>query len=123
MKKSTIFCDIDGTLIHYRRFENYKTSQPQPINQNITLINNAYDKGNCVVLTTARPEYLRHHTIQELNQSEIKYTTLIMGIERGTRILVNDREKPTEDRAVAININRDMPFSQEQQYMLKSCCQ
>ena len=123
MKKSTFFCDIDGTLIHYREFESYKTSQPEPITQNITLINDAYDNGNCVVLTTARPEYLRHHTIKELNQVEVKYTTLLMGIGRGTRILINDREKPTEDRAVAININRDMPFNKEQEYILKSCSQ
>lgn len=121
MKKSTFFCDIDGTLMKYRQFETYKTSQPEPINENITLINDAYDKGNCVVLTTARPEYLRHHTIEELNKIEVKYTTLIMGIARGTRILINDRERPTENRAVSVNINRDMPFNSEQEFIIKSC--
>lgn len=123
MKKSTFFCDIDGTLIKYRQFETYKTESAQPINKNITLINEAYDKGNCIVLTTARPEYLRHHTIKELNQVEVKYTTLIMDIARGTRILINDRERPTEDRAVAVNINRDIPFNQEQEFIIKSCSQ
>lgn len=123
MKKSTFFCDIDGTLIHYREFESYKTNQAEPITQNIRLINDAYDKGNCVVLTTARPEYLRHHTIKELNQVEVKYTTLLMGIGRGIRILINDRERPTEDRAVSININKNMPFNKEQEYILKSCSQ
>ena len=84
------------------------------------MINEAYDNGNCIVLTTARPEYLRHHTIKELNQVEVKYTTLLMGIERGTRILINDKEKPTEDRAISININRNIPFSQEQSFIIKS---
>ena len=120
MKKSTFFCDIDGTLIVYRNFETYKTTQPEPINENITLINEAYDKGNCIVLTTARPEYLRYHTIEELNKVEVKYTTLLMGIERGTRILINDKEKPTEDRAISVNVNRNVPFNREQSFIMKS---
>ena len=30
MKKyKTIFCDIDGTIFKYRKFETYKTTQPE----------------------------------------------------------------------------------------------
>ena len=28
-KKNTIFCDIDGTLFKYRKFETYETSTPE----------------------------------------------------------------------------------------------
>jgi hypothetical protein len=28
-KKSTIFCDIDGTIFKYRKFETYETSKPE----------------------------------------------------------------------------------------------
>ena len=36
MKKSTIFCDIDGTLFHYRQFSTYKISKPTIIVTNVT---------------------------------------------------------------------------------------
>jgi hydroxymethylpyrimidine pyrophosphatase-like HAD family hydrolase len=108
MKKNcTIFCDIDGTLFKYRKFETYKTNEPDGITENINMINTAFTKGHHVVLTTARPEYLREHTIMELEMRQVRYHQLVMGIERGTRILINDNELPTTDRAYAINVTRD----------------
>lgn len=108
MKKNcTIFCDIDGTLFKYRKFETYKTNEPESIDGTIKMINTAYTQGHHVVLTTARPEYLREHTIMELEMRQVKYNQLVMGIERGTRILINDNETPTIDRAYAINVMRD----------------
>ena len=77
-------------------------------------INNAYDEGHCVLLTTARPEYLRGHTMKELDEENIKYSRLIMGIERGSRILINDNEVDTIDRAFAFNIARNKGFTPEQ---------
>lgn len=114
MKKSTIFCDIDGTLFHYRNFSTYKKSKPELIFKNIECINLAYDKGHHIVLTTARPEYLKIHTMKELDQSNIKYHQLIMGIERGTRLLINDNEDKHINRAFAINIIRDSEFTEDQ---------
>lgn len=120
MKKSTFFCDIDGTLFHYRKFETYKSTTPVPVSDNIELLNNAFDNGNCIILTTARPEYLRTHTMKELNESNVKYHRLIMGIERGTRFLINDKENPAVDRAISININRNEGFTQEQKNIMNS---
>ena len=31
-KKNTVFCDIDGTLFKYRKFETYETSKPDLLN-------------------------------------------------------------------------------------------
>ena len=120
MKKSTFFCDIDGTLFNYRKFETYKSTIPVPVSDNIDLLNSAFDNGNCIILTTARPEYLRTHTLKELNESNVKYHRLIMGIERGTRFLINDKEDPSVDRAISININRNQAFTSEQKNTIKS---
>jgi hydroxymethylpyrimidine pyrophosphatase-like HAD family hydrolase len=113
MKKCTIFCDIDGTLLKYRSFASYKSTIPETIDSTIKSINDAFNSGNCVILTTARPEYLRHHTLKELDAANIQYNRLIMGIERGDRILINDNEKNNVNRAHAINVNRNKGFSEE----------
>ena len=66
------------------------------------------DEGHMIVLTTARPEYLRELTETELAKNGIPYHRLIMQIERGPRYLINDMDpnKPGE-RAIAINVTRD----------------
>lgn len=107
VKKSTIFCDVDGTLFHYRKFKDYKSTYITPVQGTIDAINSAYNDGHHVILTTARPEYLRSHTMTELNDGNVMYHRLIMGIERGTRILINDNETPGNDRAFAINVTRN----------------
>ena len=110
-KKSTIFCDIDGTLLKYRKFETYKTCKAEPIENTINLINNTFDNGHSIVLTTARPEYLRTHTLIELNNNDVKFHQLIMGIERGNRILVNDNETPNINKAYVYNLERNKGFT------------
>ena len=91
-KKCAIFCDIDGTLIKYREFSTYKSTKAEPIKNTIKEINRAFNKGHNVILTTARPEYLRFHTLRELNKLNIQYHMLLMSIGRGPRILINDNK-------------------------------
>ena len=107
-KKNTYFCDIDGTIFKYRKFETYTTTQAEPIETTVDQINEWYDEGHQIVLTTARPEELREHTLVELTNAYVPYDKLIMGIERGQRYLINDMDpnKPGE-RAIAINLKRD----------------
>ena len=107
-KKNTYFCDIDGTIFKYRKFETYTTTEVEPIKATVNQLNEWYDEGHMVVLTTARPEELREHTIEELELSNVPYDKLIMGIERGPRYIINDMDpnKPGE-RAIAINLKRD----------------
>ena len=61
-----------------------------------------------IILTTARPEDMREHTIMELQKNNVPYDRLIMGIERGPRYLINDLS-PNEpgDRAIALNLKRN----------------
>jgi len=112
-KKSTIFCDIDGTIFKYRKFETYETSEPEVLPQVVEKIKQWRSEGHMVVLTTARPHYLWEHTEKELAKNEVEYDRLIMEIERGPRFLINDMDpnKPGL-RAVGINLNRDKGFSE-----------
>ena len=110
MKYPTCFVDIDGTLIKYRTFDTLQATEPEPIQSVIDLVNTEYDKGAHIVVTTARPPELELFTKQELEKIKLKYHQLVMGIGRGTRYLINDRDpkEPNVDRAVAINLNRNM---------------
>jgi hypothetical protein len=107
-KKNTYFVDIDGTIFKYRKFETYKTIKAEVIIDSKVFLQQKRDQGHMIVLTTARPESLREHTILELSTNNIPYHKLVMGIERGPRYLINDMDpnKPG-NRAIAINVTRD----------------
>ena len=111
-KKNTIFCDIDGTLFKYRKFETYETSTPELLSGVRDKMVEWNNEGHMIILTTARPEYLREHTVKELELHAIPYHRLIMEIERGPRFLINDMDpdKPGE-RATGINLVRDTGFA------------
>ena len=112
-KKNTIFCDIDGTIFKYRKFETYETSKPEIIPSTFKYLKEQYDAGHMIILTTARPQYLEVHTIKELIESQVPYHKLIMGIERGPRYLINDMDPDQQgERAIAINLIRDKGFTE-----------
>lgn len=107
-KKNTYFVDIDGTIFEYRKFETYETTSAKVIQSTKDYLIDVFEQGHMVILTTARPEYLREHTEVELTKNGIPYHKLIMQIERGPRYLINDMDpnKPGK-RAIAINLERD----------------
>lgn len=107
-KNKTIFCDIDGTIFKYRKFETYKEVQPELTPGTFEKMSRWKEEGHMIVLTTARPEDFREHTIKELTEAGIVWDKLIMGIERGPRYLINDMDpnKPGV-RATAFSIERD----------------
>lgn len=108
VKKNTYFVDIDGTIFIYRKFETYKSSEAQVIRKSKAFLQQVRDEGHMIVLTTARPEELREHTVMELTKNGIPFDQLVMGIERGPRYLINDMDpnKPGE-RAIAVNVIRN----------------
>ena len=107
-KNNTYFCDIDGTIFKYRKFETYKTSAPEVIPTTLEFLEVVKEQGHMIILTTARPEDLREHTIKELDDSKVPYDRLLMGIERGPRYLINDMDpnKPGK-RVIAMNLIRN----------------
>jgi len=111
-KKNTYFCDIDGTIFKYRKFEELTTTQPEVVTSTAEQLKKWYDEGHCIVLTTARPSEYRHHTLMELYNTGINHHQLVMGIERGPRFLINDMDPAKEGkRAIGINLIRDKGFT------------
>ena len=108
-KHPTLFVDIDGTIIKYRKFSELSTSVLTPIQDVIDFVNNSYDKGCHIVITTARPQTFELFTKQELEKLGVKYHQMLMGIGRGTRVILNDKDPdaPELPRAWGINFTRD----------------
>lgn len=114
-KYNTIFCDIDGTIFKYRKFENYENEECELLPGVLDKLSKWKQLGHMVILTTARPQDLEELTIKELNKHKIPYDKIIMGIERGIRVLINDKDPEFNNpKAVAINLTRDqgMVFDQ-----------
>lgn len=111
-KSPTLFVDIDGTLVKYRKYESLHESVLTPINEVIDFVNSHYESGSVIIITTARPEKYRHFTVLELNQIGVKWHQLVMECGRGTRVVINDKdpENPNLERAVGINLIRDTGF-------------
>ena len=109
-KAKTIFCDIDGTIFKYRQFATYITSTPELLPGSKEKINEWHDIGHVIILTTARPEYLRHHTMKELSEAGIKYHQLVTSCGRGERYLINDKHPEDKDRALGYNLPTDQGF-------------
>lgn len=111
-KTKTIFTDIDGTLLEQEQFEKINPVDFKVLPGVLEKINEWYDAGHYIVLTTARPDDMRLVTVQQMQRAGIKYHLLIMGIGRGERILINNNtaRKPENDRALAVSVKRDEGF-------------
>lgn len=111
-KHSTFFVDIDGTIIKYRKFKDLETSTPEPITDVIDFLNNSYDEGCKIIITTARPYSLELFTKQEMEKIGLKYHQIVMDCGRGTRVILNDKdpEMPEIPRSVGINLTRNEGF-------------
>ena len=107
-KKRTVFCDIDGTIFKYRKFETYKEVKAELTPHTLDKMKEWRRLGYMIVLTTARPEEYRNHTVKELLTNDVPWDRLVMGIGRGARYVVNDHDPSQRyKRAVAYSIPRD----------------
>ena len=110
-KNPTLFVDIDGTIVKYRKFDELATAVLTPIQDVIDYVNDHYNSGSVIIITTARPSSYELMTKQELETLGVKYHQIVMDCGRGTRVVLNDMdpENPIE-RAVGINFIRDGGF-------------
>ena len=106
----TLFVDIDGTLLKHHGIANKQTLLETIVLPGvIDKLAEWNGKGYIIVLTTGRRESERKLTIKQLQKIGIQYDHLVMGLGRGSRVLINDI-KPDSDNnptAVAINIERN----------------
>lgn len=109
VKTPTLFVDIDGTIVKYRKFSELAESTITPIQDVIDFVNGHFDSGAIIIITTARPDLYRKFTENELNILGVKYHQIVMDCGRGTRVVLNDidPDKPELPRAIGLNLKRD----------------
>jgi uncharacterized HAD superfamily protein len=108
----TIFSDIDGTLIEQVRFEDLDPNVVNVLPGVAEKMNEWYEAGHHIVLTTARPWNLELITKQQMETAGIRYHQIVMGIGREERILINNNssKEPQRDRAFGVPVLRDGGF-------------
>jgi len=111
-KPSTIFCDLDGTVIkHLHSFSDVTNYEPQLLPGVREKFDEWDSKGCRIILVTARKESARHITEQHLRKLGIPYDQLIMGVAAGCRVLINDRMFENVERALAVNVTTNEGFN------------
>lgn len=105
VKPSTIFCDLDGTILkHLHSFSDVTNIKPELLPGVREKFDEWDSKGHKIILVTARKESARQLTESHLKELAIPYDQLIMGVASGCRVLINDKLFDNKDRAVAVNI-------------------
>ena len=107
--KKTLFIDIDGTLIVHKGVLSTAILEEMEILPGVLDKLNEWDgNGYKIILTTGRKESMRKITEEGLLKIGIFYDQLVMGLNRGERVVINDI-KPNNDMIVAsaIQINRN----------------
>lgn len=125
----TFFIDIDGTLLKHRsndeidemikQYGENSYIREEGIEDAIEFMSRIPDT-DIIILTTARHERHREHTLLALANNNIKYNKIIFDMAVGPRVLINDI-KPIGASgnisplltAFAINVNRDKGDFQE----------
>ena len=85
-KISTIFCDIDGTIVKHEKNPDNLTIDV--FNQSIKKLNEWKKSNHKIILTTSRSK--KDDLIKLLLKYNIPYDDLICGLPSGKRIIIND---------------------------------
>ena len=108
----TIFSDIDGTLVYQVPFDDIDPFKSKALPGVVDKMVSWFKSGHHIVLTTARPESLRHDTIQEMDILGIPFHQLVMGIGRAERVLINNNsdKHPEQVRAKGVVVEKNGGF-------------
>lgn len=106
----TLFIDMDGVIAQHSssHFPPYY-GETEAIEENVEILKTLRRSGKFqIVITTARGEEYRNVTVDQLKRFELEYDHLIMGMQHGKRIIINDYSKSNPYKSCdAINLKRN----------------
>ena len=111
----TIFCDLDGCIVHHP--QDFVGVSFSPIK--IKVLDGVKDKllswhvkGYKVIITTGRPDSQRNELERLLANEGVFFHKLITDCGSGARYLINDREPGRlTNKAFSINLDRNVGIS------------
>jgi len=102
---STLFCDLDGTLImRCETLHDTIRTETVLIPGAAAFLQWVYSNGHKLIITTGRPECARETTMYDCRRLGIYYDQLIMGLSNGKRYVINDYKPDGDLRAFSINV-------------------
>jgi hypothetical protein len=107
----TWFIDLDGTIFRHNEYLDIKGGIQRPLPHALKFLR-SIPKQDTVVFTTGRKEKYRAYTIRCLKQAKIRFDHLIMGLPRGTRIIINDEKEDGRKTAIGITVARNGRLSE-----------
>ena len=102
----TVICDIDGTLVTYRKDSKGIISHiHEELPGVVEKINRWENRGCRIILITGRRESLRKVTEEALVDLGIPFDMLLMGFADTGRVLINDEGSKTKAHSVSLSRN------------------
>jgi len=106
--KKTIFLDIDGCIFkHHGSGMTGQLTSVELLPGVIERFKLWDEKGYKIILTTGRRESSRKTTEEQLQHFGLFWDTLVMGLPRGQRLVINDMKPGGDFTAVSINLIRN----------------
>lgn len=90
-RTKTWFIDLDGTILRYNLLKSAVCQDK--LLPGVKELWDTIPKKDHIVLITARPKYLKKHTIRFLEKHGIRFDDILFDLPNGERILIND-DKP-----------------------------
>jgi len=111
--KKTIFLDIDGCILrHFGNLSTQMTTEAELLPGVLDKINEWDIAGYQIILVTGRKEPMRKITETQLLSLGVFYDQLVMGVNRGERVIINDLKAGSDTpTASAICIRRNEGLS------------
>lgn len=107
---ATLFIDMDGVIVQHSssHFPPYY-GETKAIEENVEILKALRQSGKFqIVITTARGEEYRNVTNNQLKRFGLEYDHLIMGMQHGKRIIINDYSKSNPYKSCdAVNLRRN----------------
>ena len=111
-KKKTIFCDIDGCVLKHQGNLTKIILKPCDILPGVLEKFSEWDSGgHKIILTTGRRESARELTETQLRSVGLFWDVLIMGCNRGERVVINDIKPDSDEltaRAICVKRNEGL---------------
>ncbi len=107
---ATLFIDMDGVITQHSssHFPPYY-GETEAIKENVEILKTLRQSGKFqIIITTARGEEYRNVTTDQLKRFGLDYDHLLMGMQHGKRIIINDYSKSNPYKSCdAINLKRN----------------
>jgi hypothetical protein len=94
----TIFLDIDGCIFRHKGNISTQFNDAELLSGVLEKFVEWDTAGHKIILVTGRKESMRRLTEKQLLDAKLFYDQLIMGVNRGERVIINDK-KPNNDSA------------------------